>query len=92
MQPYTVQGFSNRENSETVYDLWSDKNVVVNGEERTEIRFASLEIAPENIVLLLELPEDNQSFQIEKLDEELLIEIESALANGFRIYKEKAWI
>lgn len=110
MQPYTVQGFSNRDNSERVYDLWSEKNVLVDGKERTEICFASLEIHEDYVELdfmpvsdsaelgevfdpaLLDLLNGDSSFQIKELDEALLMQIENALANGFRLYKEKAWV
>jgi hypothetical protein len=39
LQPYATLGFSNRVNSETVYELWSDKNVVIEGRKRTEVFF-----------------------------------------------------
>ncbi|MEJ2880842.1 hypothetical protein [Pedobacter sp. GR22-6] len=110
MQPYTVQGFINRENSETLYDLWSERHVLVEGKERTEICFASLEIGKDQVLLdfmpvsgdeeigevfdpaLLDLRKGDSSFHIKELDEKLLLHIENALANGFRIYKEKAWV
>ena len=44
MQPYTLEGFTNRINSESAYDLWSEKHVVVDGKKRTEIYFAGLMI------------------------------------------------
>ncbi len=110
MQPYTAQGFNNRINSENTYDLWSDKNVIVDGKERTEICFASLEIRESDVVFdfmpidsesaqreifdpaLLELLKGHSQFQVTELDDELLKHIENALANGFRFYKEKAWV
>lgn len=106
MQPYTAQGFNNRANTESSYDLWSEKNVMVDGRERTEICFAALEIQEDHVELdftpaadgevidpaLSELPKEGSAFQIKKLDEALLMQIENALANSFRIYKEKAWV
>lgn len=44
LQPYATVGFSNRENSETSFDLWSDKNVVIEGRKRNEVFFASVSI------------------------------------------------
>lgn len=44
LQPYATVGFSNRENSETSFDLWSDMNVVIEGRKRTEVFFASVAI------------------------------------------------
>jgi len=44
LQPYATLGFSNRTNSETLYDLWSDKNVEIEGRQRNEVFFASVQI------------------------------------------------
>ncbi len=41
MQPYAATGFDARTNSDTAYDLWSEKEVVVEGRKRTEVFFAS---------------------------------------------------
>jgi len=110
MQPYAAMGFDNRENSEAVYDLWSNKNVVIEGRERTEIYFAGLMIhkghvgiyfmpvysEPELVKVfdagLLKLLKGKSCFHIKKLDEFLLSQIEDALSEGFKIYKEKSWV
>lgn len=110
MQPYTAQGFNNRINSDDAYDLWSEKNVTVEGKERTEVCFASLEVREGAVVLyfmpvdtaegrkaifdpaLLDLWKEDSGFEIRKLDDELLKNIENALAGGFRTYKEKDWV
>lgn len=44
MQPYAVEGFTVRTNSEAVYDLWSEKNVVVAGKKQNDVNFAGLKI------------------------------------------------
>jgi hypothetical protein len=44
LQPYATVGFSNRVNSETSFDLWSDKNVVIEDKKRNEVFFASVTI------------------------------------------------
>ncbi|WP_449440512.1 hypothetical protein [Pedobacter steynii] len=42
LQPFATVGFSNRINSETSFDLWSDRNVVIDGKKRNEVFFASV--------------------------------------------------
>jgi hypothetical protein len=44
MQPYEALGFNSRINSDTEYDLWSEKNVIVDGRKKNEIYFAGLKI------------------------------------------------
>lgn len=44
LQPYATLGFSNRLNTETTYDLWSDKNVVIEGKKKNEVYFAAVMI------------------------------------------------
>ncbi|RZK44097.1 MAG: DUF1801 domain-containing protein [Pedobacter sp.] len=44
MQPYATMGFENRENSDTAYDLWSEKQVIVEGKKRNELYFTGLVI------------------------------------------------
>lgn len=51
MQPYETLGFNSRINSDTEYDLWSDKNVVLMGKERNEIYFAGLKIMTSSVTL-----------------------------------------
>ncbi|RQO69585.1 hypothetical protein DBR43_16055 [Pedobacter sp. KBW06] len=110
LQPYATLGFSNRVNSETVYELWSDKNVVIEGRKRTEVFFASVVIQKGHVGFyympvyaepdmkkvfdpkLLKLLKGKSCFHIKKLDEELLSMIESALAEGYKLYKEKDWV
>lgn len=110
MQPYATMGFENRENSETVYDLWSNKNVVIDGSKKNEIYFAGLMIHRGHVGFyfmpvywkseltkifdpgLLKLLKGKSCFHIKKLDESLLAQIENALSEGFKIYKEKSWV
>jgi len=44
LQPYTANGFTARVNSETVYELWSEKLFDANGEKIEVAPFASVEI------------------------------------------------
>jgi hypothetical protein len=110
LQPYAVMGFDNRENSETTYDLWSNKNVVIEGHEKNEVFFASVVIGEGHVEFnfmpayigsdhksvidpaLLKMLKGESCFYINELDEMLLSQIESALAEGFKIYKEKGWV
>ena len=57
LQPYATLGFDNRTNSETVYDLWSNKNVEIDGSPRNEVFFVSVGIEDNHVALHL-LPED----------------------------------
>ena len=57
LQPYATLGFDNRTNSERVYDLWSNKNVEIDGSLRNEVFFVSVGIEENHVALHL-LPED----------------------------------
>ncbi|ETZ22638.1 hypothetical protein [Pedobacter sp. V48] len=110
LQPYATVGFSNRVNSETSFDLWSDKNVVIEGRQRNEVFFASVIIQKGHVGFyympvytepdmkkifgpeLLKLLNGKSCFHIKKLDDALMLQIEEALAAGFKVYKEKGWV
>lgn len=51
MQPYEAMGFTSKINSDTEYDLWSEKNVVLLGRKRNEIYFAGLKILKSEVTL-----------------------------------------
>jgi hypothetical protein len=93
MQPYAALGFDNRTNSETVYDLWSNKNVEIAGEERHEIFFAGVSIENDHVKFNL-LSDDLGGKQqaLKELDDAVLSEIEDALAAAFKDFKEKDWV
>ncbi len=44
LQPYTANGFTTRINSETYYELWSEKNIAIEGREKDAVFFASVRI------------------------------------------------
>lgn len=110
LQPYVTLGFDNRINSETVYDLWSNKNVEIDGSSRNEVFFTSVAIKDNEVAVhvfpedqksniqkisdpgLLELHSDEGYFKIGKLDDQLLAQIEDAIAAAFKIYKDKGWV
>lgn len=110
LQPYAALGFNNRVNSETTYDLWSDKEVLIGGKKRHEVYFAAVMIHKGHVGFyfmpvyehpemksifdpaLSKLLKGKSCFHVEKLDETLLAHIEMALAEGYRLYKEKGWV
>ncbi len=44
MQPYATTGFDARANSDTAYDLWSEKEVTIENRKRKEVYFAGVVI------------------------------------------------
>jgi hypothetical protein len=110
MQPYATLGFDNRINSETVYDLWSNKNVEIDGSSRYEVFFTSVAIKDDDVAVhifpqyqqslmkevsspaLSDLQSDEGFFKIDKLDDQLLAQIEEAIAAAYKIYKDKGWV
>ncbi|MGY4384213.1 hypothetical protein ACVWYN_001239 [Pedobacter sp. UYP24] len=57
LHPYATMGFDNRTNSDTVYDLWSNKNVKIAGEEKHEVFFTSIIIEKTHVAIHL-LPDE----------------------------------
>lgn len=49
LQPYAALGFSNRANTDKEYDLWSDKNVEIEGKQKHEVFFASVIIQKNHV-------------------------------------------
>jgi len=95
LQPYTTLGFTCRINSEEKYDLWSDKNIVVDGEKRTETFFASLVIEDGHVTFSLlpeGLPEYERPMIITELDDLTMNLIEEKVAAGYKIFKEQEWV
>jgi hypothetical protein len=71
LQPYAVMGFDNRVNSETNYDLWSNKNVVIDGRKRDEVFFASV-VIQKNYVGFYFMPVYAEPDMKQVFDEDLL--------------------
>ncbi|MEJ7557764.1 MAG: hypothetical protein WKF66_05605 [Pedobacter sp.] len=57
LQPYATLGFDNRTNSETLYDLWSNKNVEIDGTLKNEVFFTSVSIEDSYVSVRL-LPDE----------------------------------
>lgn len=51
MQPYTANGFKACTNSETTYELMSEKIVEIEGRKREGVSFAAIKILKEKVVL-----------------------------------------
>jgi hypothetical protein len=96
LQPYAVLGFTNRTNSETLYDLWSEKNITVAGEQRTESFFGSVSIAAEYVLVSTGFEhkgvDSKQDLKINTLDEVLMSQVEEIFAIGYKKFKENEWV
>ncbi|RZL38775.1 MAG: hypothetical protein EOO96_02150 [Pedobacter sp.] len=53
LQPYTANGFTARVNSETVYELWSEKLFDTEGEKIDSLPFASVKIEEDYVQFCL---------------------------------------
>ena len=71
MQPYATLGFDNRSNSEQLYDLWSNKNVEIEGSSRNEVFFTSVEIKDSYVTVSL-FPQDQKNHLQEIASPEIL--------------------
>jgi len=105
LQPYATRGYAVHENSESGYDLWSEKNITENNEKITErffigvyidegqvlVKFNYAELA-HKISALHKLDESLVGMKIEKLNKAMLLEIENAAAIVHKHFKEKEWI
>ncbi|MBG6233708.1 hypothetical protein IWX76_000263 [Pedobacter sp. CAN_A7] len=96
LQPYAVLGFTNRTNSEILYDLWSEKNITVEGEQRTESFFGSVSIAADHVLVSTGFEhkgvDGQQDVKIKTLDEVMINQIEEIFATGFKKFKENEWV
>lgn len=95
LQPYAALGFNNRINSEEKYDLWSELNIVVDGEKLVETFFVDLTIEDGHVTFNLlpeDLPEHERPMIITELDDVTLNLIEDKISAGYKIFKEKEWV
>lgn len=53
LQPYTANGFTARVNSETIYELWSEKLFDANGDKIDVVPFASVSIEDDAVIFCL---------------------------------------
>ena len=96
LQPYAVLGFTNRTNSETLYDLWSEKHLEVSGEKRTETFFGSVSIETGYVLVRTGFEhkgvDGQHDIKVNALDELLMSQIEEIFAIGYKTFKENEWV
>ncbi len=105
LQPYATRGYTVHENSENGYDLYSEKNIELNGEKITERFFAGVYINGDDVEVKINTEEfstenhnlsdfgDNKmGLKISALDDEKLKEVETLIEIINTNFKEKEWI
>ncbi len=69
MQPYTALGFTARANTDDHYDLWSEKNVVIDGGKKSELHFAEVKVSKDTVqfcVYAIEMMGENKQSVIDQ--------------------------
>ena len=105
MQPYATRGYTVHENSETGYDLYSEKNITINGQKITERFFSGVYINGNEVEVkvnteefsttnqqLDNFGENKAGLKIRKLDQAKLKEVETLIEIIHTNFKEKEWI
>jgi hypothetical protein len=105
LQPYATRGYTVHENSETGYDLFSEKNIEIDGKKLTEQFFVGIYINGDRVEVRVNITdfkpskEDLFSFgstqaghSINELDDSKLKEIETLIEIIHTNFKEKEWI
>ncbi|WP_343521724.1 hypothetical protein [Pedobacter sp.] len=105
IQPYATMGYTVHENSETGYDLYSEKNIEQNGEKVTERFFTGVYINGNEVEVkvntdefstknqqLIAFGENTAGLRIVQLDDTKLKEVETLIEIIHTHFKEKEWI
>lgn len=105
VQPYATRGYTVHENSETGYDLYSEKNIQYDDIKLTERFFVGLYINGSEVELklnskdftfknqaLVSFGDDKLGLKISELDEAKLKEIETLVEILHTHFKENEWI
>jgi hypothetical protein len=105
IQPYAARGYTVHENSETGYDLYSEKNLDLNGEKITERFFTGVYINGNEVEVkinttefsttnqnLSNFGENTAGLKITELDDSKLKEVETLVEIIHTNFKEKEWI
>ncbi|WP_316737037.1 hypothetical protein [Pedobacter aquatilis] len=105
LHPYASLGYTVHENSETGYDLYSEKNIEINGDKITERFFAGVYINGSEVELKVNVQEFKASNQniisfgdeksglvISAIDEEKLKETGTLVEIIHIHFKEKEWV
>lgn len=92
LQPYAALNFTNRVNSEDVYDLWSEKNIKAQG--ITERFFAEVKIESDHVLFRVSsLTGDSQHEQeIRELDDVALQKLQDELSASYKAFIEQEWV
>jgi hypothetical protein len=92
LQPYAALNFTNRINSEEVYDLWSEKNIKSEG--ITERFFAEVKIEAGHVTFRYSsLTGDSQlQNEVSQLDDLAMKKIEDELSATYKVFKEQEWV
>ncbi|MFD2581767.1 hypothetical protein ACFSR6_04645 [Pedobacter vanadiisoli] len=105
IQPYATRGYTVHENSETGYDLYSEKNIELNGKKITERFFTGVYINGSEVEVkvnteefsaknqqLSPFGENTAGLKIVQLDDTKLKEVETLVEIIHTHFKEKEWI
>ena len=105
VQPYASRGYTVHENSETGYDLYSEKNIEVAGEKVTERFFAGIYVNGDTVEVKVNTKEfstsnqsltdhgdDKSGLKLKELDDTKLKEVETLVEIIHTHFKEKEWI
>jgi len=105
IQPYATRGYTVHENSETGYDLYSEKNIDLKGEKITERFFTGVYINGNEVEVkvnttefstsdqnLQDFGEGKAGLKITQLDDTKLKEVETLVDIIHANFKEKEWI
>lgn len=110
LEPYAAE-LSVRRDEPGAYELWSDKQVEIDGRMRKDgVFFVGLLIQKHYVGLyympvytheeaatfigeaLMKLLKGKSCFQLKRLTPELTEQIEHALAEGLKLYRDRGWI
>ncbi|WP_231459452.1 MULTISPECIES: hypothetical protein [unclassified Pedobacter] len=105
LQPFAALGYTVHENSETGYDLYSEKNIEVDGEKITERFFAGVYINGSEVEVkvntqefepsnpnIIKFDSEKVGLKVNSLDNEKLKEIDTLVEIINVHFKEKEWV
>ncbi len=105
LQPYASRGYTTHHNTDKSYDLYSEKNVVVEHKKSTERFFAGVYIEGAEVLLkvnaanldrealrLIQFEHGEAGLVLTALDAQKMKEIEALIAFSHAHFKEKEWI
>lgn len=105
LQPYATRGYTVHENSETGYDLFSEKNIVTENEKITEQFFCGVYIKGETVEIkvntvdfdsqnqdLIDFDGDTKGLIIKELNDAKQKDVELLIEIIHTNFKENEWI